>query len=126
MSQDSRGRTIAYWILTALIALPLLGSGVANLTAQPTILESFKKLGYPSYFHYILGTWKVLGALAILAPGFPRLKEWAHAGVTFSMTGAFASHLLAGDPIGESIAPLFLAGIALGSWALRPESRRLS
>jgi hypothetical protein len=29
------------------------------------------------YFLTIIGVWKVLGAIAILVPGFARLKEWA-------------------------------------------------
>ena len=41
------------------------------------ILE--QQLGYPAYFSVILGVWKVLGAVALLVPRFPRLKEWAYA-----------------------------------------------
>ena len=48
-------------------------------------------LGYPMYFFAILGFWKVLGAIAILVPRFPRLKEWAYAGIFFDLTGAAAS-----------------------------------
>ncbi len=48
-------------------------------------------LGYPMYFFAILGVWKVLGAIAILVPRFPRLKEWAYAGIFFDLTGAAAS-----------------------------------
>jgi len=39
----------------------------------------------------IIGFWKVLGGIALLAPGFPRLKEWAYAGIFFNMTGAAVS-----------------------------------
>jgi hypothetical protein len=49
------------------------------------------ELGYPMYFFAILGAWKVLGAIAILVPRFPRLKEWAYAGIFFDLTGAAAS-----------------------------------
>jgi hypothetical protein len=54
-------------------------------------------LGYPLYFVTILGFWKVLGAMALLAPRFPRLKEWAYAGTFFEMTGAAASHAMSGN-----------------------------
>jgi uncharacterized membrane protein YphA (DoxX/SURF4 family) len=37
------------------------------------------ELGYPAYVVTILGAWKVLGGLAILAPRLPRLKEWVGA-----------------------------------------------
>ena len=83
-------------------------------------------LGYPMYFFAILGFWKVLGAIAILVPRFPRLKEWAYAGIIFDLTGAAASCAAVGGygvyafPV---LAPLFLAVLAVASWALRPESR---
>jgi uncharacterized membrane protein YphA (DoxX/SURF4 family) len=118
-------KVIGYWILTALIAIALLGSGVSNLAGVPEVMKSYDTLGFPAFLAMILGTWKVLGALVILAPRTPRLKEWAHAGVTFSMTGAAASHLLHGDPVAMAIPPLVLTLINLASWWLRPESRKL-
>jgi DoxX-like family len=53
-------------------------------------------LGYPVYFCVILGAWKVLRAIAVLAPRFPRLKQWAYAGTAFDLIGAMASQLAAG------------------------------
>ena len=84
-----------------------------------------KKLGYPLYFPRILGAWKLLAAVALLAPGFPRVKEWAYAGITFAMTGAFISHIAAGDPVATWFPPLVVLALALGSYALRPADRRL-
>ena len=84
-------------------------------------------LGYPLYFFRILGFWKILGAIAILVPRFPRLKEWAYAGIFFDLTGAAATWAAVGGP-GEAfhiIAPLIIAGFTVASWALRPESRRI-
>lgn len=118
-------KVIGYWIATVLIAIVLLGSGVFNLSGAPEVIQSLETLGFPAYLAKILGTWKVLGAVAILVPGMPRLKEWAHAGITFSMTGAFAAHLLHGDPIAQAIMPLIFALINLASWWLRPSSRKL-
>ncbi len=118
-------RTKAYWAVTALAALALLGSGGANATLSPPIPENMAALGYPAYFPRILGVWKILGGLALLAPRLPRLKEWAYAGVTFAMTGATASHLLNGDTLAQALPPLAVLGLALGSYALRPADRRL-
>ena len=39
------------------------------------------------YFLTIIGVWKVLGAIAILLPRFPLLKEEAYAGTFFDLTG---------------------------------------
>ena len=52
-----------------------------------------KHLGYPSYFLVLLGSWKVLGAVALLIPRHALLKEWAYAGAFFTYTGAIVSHL---------------------------------
>jgi uncharacterized membrane protein YphA (DoxX/SURF4 family) len=66
-------------------------------------------LGYPAYFLTILGTWKILGALAIVAPRLPRLKEWAYAGMVFDATSAAISRAVMGDGAVKVIAPLVVA-----------------
>jgi DoxX-like family len=82
-------------------------------------------LGYPGYVALILGVWKLLGGVVVLAPGLPRLKEWAYAGMIFDLTGAAASHAAVGDPAVNIATPLIIAVIVMASWALRPASRRL-
>src|SRR5258705_7769834 len=88
-------------------------------------MEGMTPLGYPAYFVSILGVWKVLGGVAVLAPRFPTLKEWAYAGMLFDLTGAAASHAALGDPAGKIATPLIILGIVTAWWALRPESRKL-
>ena len=82
-------------------------------------------LGYPVHILSILGVCKLLGAVVIVAPGLPRLKEWAYAGVFFELTGAAASYVLHGEITSDLAAPLILAALAMISWALRPEGRVL-
>jgi len=118
-------RTIGYWATTGLLSFAMLGSGAGKLAQAEPLVESMAHLGYPTYVMTILGAWYVSAALALLAPGLPRLKEWAYAGIVFAMTGAFASHIMAGDPVGPSMPTLVLAGLAVASWWLRPASRRL-
>ena len=69
------------------------------------------------------------GAAAVVAPGFPRLKEWAYAGILFDLTGASVASATMGAAIGAEwwhvFAPLAVGAIMVGSWALRPPSRRL-
>jgi hypothetical protein len=67
----------------------------------------------------------VLGSITLLAPRFPRLKEWAYAGMFFNMTGAAVSHLVAGSEAWHLWYTASLAVVVLVSWALRPESRTL-
>jgi len=115
-----------YWGTTGLAALALLGGGFGQVSRSPEMVENMLKLGYPVYFMVIIGTWKLLAALALVVPGAPRLKEWAYAGLTFLLTGAFVSHLAAGDPLANSIAPLAILGLVLTSMVTRPDSRKLA
>ena len=127
-----KNHLIVYWMATAVIGPETLAGGItdllggrATLVSGPFAQDLVTHLGYPPYLLTILGFWKVLGAIVILAPGLPRLKEWAYAGVFFELTGAAASWALHGDPAAEIASPIVLAAIALASWMLRPASRRL-
>jgi hypothetical protein len=119
-------KLIAYWITTGLLGLAFAFGGFADLSGSPQVVEGTTHLGYPAYFAKILGVWKLLAAPALLAPGFPRLKEWAYAGIAFDLTGAAASHAFSGDPMGNVMTPIVMLAIAAASWALRPDTRRLA
>jgi hypothetical protein len=124
-----KAKSIVYWTTTILVALPIGSGGVSQIfqyRANPHGV--IPVLGYPTYFFAILGFWKVLGAIAVLAPRYPRLKEWAYAGIFFDLTGAAASCAAVGayGAYGfHVIAPLILTGFLVASWALRPQSRTL-
>jgi len=118
-------RNIVYWITTILVAFSMSG-GAAQLAHVPGVVDGFVRvLHYPPYFVTILGFWKVVGAIAILVPGLPRLKEWAYAGIFFDLTGAAASSAAVGGAAFHILAPLICAVFAVASWALRPPSRVL-
>ena len=100
--------------------------GVWDVLRVPQVRGLIERLGYPSYFLIILGIWKLLGAVALAIPRFPRLKEWAYAGVLFDLTGAVASLWASGlVDMGTVAYPIVMAVVAVASWALRPLSRRL-
>ncbi|MEP6731291.1 MAG: DoxX family protein [bacterium] len=120
-----RVKSVAYWTTTALVVFAMMSGGIAELLRLPANVEGMVHLGYPVYFVTIIGTWKVLGAVALVLPGFGRLKEWAYAGIVFNMTGAAASHIAVNDARWHIAATLTIAALALASWALRPESRSL-
>jgi uncharacterized membrane protein YphA (DoxX/SURF4 family) len=123
----TKAKSITYWTTTVLIAFFIGSGGAAQLAHVQATVDGFVHiLGYPAYFVTILGFWKVLGAIAILAPRFPRLKEWAYAGIFFDLTGAAASSAsvgVYGAFAFHILAPLILAVVLVASWALRPESR---
>jgi len=110
---------------TVLLTLASLPGGAAHFVGQRDAVESVVRLGYPTYFVAILGFWKVLGGIALLVPGFPRLKELAYAGVFFDLAGAAASHVLCRGATWHVAVPVVLAALTVISWALRPPSRTL-
>lgn len=122
---NSRGVRAMYWISTVIAALAFAVPGVANLVRAPHIAHDMAHLGYPAYFMTILGSWKLLAVMAILAPRAPRLKEWAYAGMIFDLTGAAISRAVARDGPVLIVIPLLIAGVVIASWALRPEERML-
>jgi hypothetical protein len=119
-------RQIAYAAATAIAVLAFAGSGVANLLHVTHVAQDMRHLGYPPYFMTILGTWKVLGAIAVGAPGLATVKEWAYAGMIFDVTGAAASRAAASDGATMIVVPLLIGIIVAVSWATRPASRRLA
>lgn len=126
MDDSITKRPATYWIPTALAALLFAVPGAALLLRVPHFTQDMAHLGYPSYFLAVLGTWKILGALVILAPGLPRLKEWAYAGMVFDATSAALSRAAMGDGAVKIIAPLAITALVLLSWRLRPASRVLA
>lgn len=117
--------TVAYAIPTGLLSFALLGGGFANLSQSPDMVANMTAMQLPTYLMGLLGIWKLLAVVAILAPGFPRIKEWAYAGVFFLLTGAAWCHIGAGEGFGKAVPALVVLGIAMASWWLRPASRRI-
>jgi hypothetical protein len=121
----TKAKAIGYWVTTGLLVFCMTG-GIFELLSVKTTIDGITRLGYPSYIIPALGLGKVLAILAILWPGLPRLKEWAYAGIFFNMMGALVSHVARNDPAWTIVVSVTVAAIALASWALRPQSRRLS
>lgn len=86
---------ILYWVFTGLFAAFMLFSAIDNLRVSEGSVELFDSLGYPRYLIAFMGTAKLLGVIGILLPGFPRLTEWAYAGLFFDLIGATYSVLTA-------------------------------
>lgn len=119
-----RLRAAGYWAATACVAAELGVGGVWDIARLPFVRDVIAHLGYPSYFLVLLGTWKVLGAAALLVPRQPLLKEWAYAGAFFTYTGAMISHLTTRYGLAEVAALGVMTALTVTSWALRPASRR--
>src|SRR5689334_200053 len=94
-SAPSKRDTIIFWISTGLFCAMMLTSAIPNLLSDPAWLAIFEQLGYPKYLLPFLGVAKLLGIIALLVPGFKRIKEWAYAGFFFDLVGATYSALAA-------------------------------
>jgi DoxX-like family len=121
-----KGKMIAYWICTVVIALCIGSGGAAQALRVPQNVEGMIALGYPLHFIVLLGVWKVLGALTLLAPQLRLVKEWAYAGIFIDLSGAVVAAAANGGGAFHIIAPIVLIGFLAASWALRPETRRLT
>lgn len=118
---------IAYWILTGLLALFIIFTAIPDIMVTPDAVNVIStQLRYPEYFIPFIGVAKVLGAIAILIPGYPRLKEWAYAGLAFDIAGAFYSSLAVGEPL-MPVVPFFILilGVLAASYILYHKRQRL-
>jgi hypothetical protein len=103
--------TILYWAVTGIFCAFMLLGAVPDVLQIPDAQGFFRHLGYPLYLLPFLGVAKILGVIAVLVPAFRGLKEWAYAGITFDLVGAFYSHFSVGDPASVWIFPII--GIVL-------------
>jgi uncharacterized membrane protein YphA (DoxX/SURF4 family) len=103
---------ITYWVFTGSFSALMILASIPDILSVPEAVAIFKHLGYPSYLLPFIGVAKLLGVIAVLIPGFPRIKEWAYAGLCFDLIGALYSGLAVGDPV-SSIIPAVIGLILL-------------
>jgi hypothetical protein len=118
------GRTIAYWVSTAIAALALLGS-LSYPTGSEQVVSGFAKAGYPQHLRIVLGIAKPAAAVVLLLPNLALLKEWAYAGVTFASVMAHIAAHASGEGAAIQAMPLVLLAILGVSYFTRPAGRRL-
>ena len=80
-----------YWILTGLLAAFMLLGSIPDLLRVPQAVAFFMHLGYPRYLLPFLGVAKTLGVLAVIVPGFPRLRRTRSRWDAFWTAGAIIS-----------------------------------
>lgn len=116
---------IIYWVFTIWLSLGMVSTAIVQLLGRKEEAEMIRDLGYPLYFMALLGVWKILGVIVVLAPKLPVLKEWAYAGFFFAMSGAAYSHIVSGHSFTEIFPSLLLLALTILSWYLRPPGRKI-
>jgi len=101
---------ITYWVFTILLIALMLFSAISSFMTNPQAEAFARHIGYPVYIFKFLAVAKILGVIAILIPGFSRLKEWAYAGFTFDLLGAMYSFFAVNDSASQW-APMLTAGL---------------
>jgi hypothetical protein len=117
---------ITYWILTVLFAVYMALTALPDILRSEDALKVMRQLGYPDYFTPFIGYAKLLGAIAVLIPGYPRIKEWAYAGLVFDLVGATYSIIGAGMfNIGGMLFMLLSLALAFASYFLYHKKLKL-
>jgi len=115
---------IIYWILTGLFAILMLGSAIPDIFSSPVAVKGMHEdLGYPLFFIPFIGVAKFLGVVAIVVPGFSRIREWAYAGLIFDLGGATYSIASVGKP--DWIFMILPLALAFGSYYFYHKRRSL-
>jgi uncharacterized membrane protein YphA (DoxX/SURF4 family) len=106
---------ILYWVFTGLYAAFIIFTSIPNVISSASSVEMIvKQMGYPAYFLPFIGVAKILGGIALLVPGFPRIKEWAYSGLMFDLIAAIYSFIALGLPVSNWV-PMFLFVAVLGA-----------
>lgn len=103
-------KKIIYWTTTVLVSVFMLMSSYMYLSHNPHMMEGFQKLGYPLFFAMLLGTAKLLGAIALIQQKWKKLQEWAYAGFTFTFIGAIWTHISTGTSFVGALIALIILG----------------
>lgn len=69
------------------------GSRIFNSGRETPFLAWLYPNHLENWWGPIIGVAKILGSIAILIPGFPRIAEWAYAGLMFDLIGATYSQV---------------------------------
>ena len=119
-------RTI-FWIVTGIFTAFLTFGSVFNVISAPEAVELIvNRLGFPPFMVPFVGVMKILGCVAILMPGYPRLKEWAYAGLAYDLCGAVIAHIAIGAPVTEWVGLFLPLAFLAASYILHHKTKEPS
>lgn len=109
---------VLYWTVTLFLSLMLLMGGITEFIQHESGKEIMRHLGYPVHVLTLLGLGKILAAVTLIQTRIHVVKEWAYAGITFNLVGAFAARANAGDSAALILSPLIFLVVVFVSYAL--------
>jgi hypothetical protein len=112
---STRAIKVTYWSTTGIFSAMMLASAIMYLTA-PVMDETFKHLGFPTYFRIELAILKIIGVAILLLPMSSRLKEWAYAGFFITLISGLIAHVSSGDGPGRVMGPIVFGLLLLASY----------
>ena len=105
-------------VVTALLSLVFLLTGIMKLTGAEMVKEGFEGWGYPIIFMYFIGLCEVAGAIGMW---LRRFSYAAKVCIIILMAGAVLTHLVF-DTFQEAVAPIVLIILtAVALWLHRKE-----
>ncbi|HMH24661.1 MAG TPA: DoxX family protein [Puia sp.] len=116
---------VLYWVFTILFCGFMLFTAIGGISPSADSIKFMHgMLGYPVYFITFISIAKVLGVIALLVPGFPRLKEWAYAGFAFDLVGATYSVMSTGGGLSGAAFMLIIMLLEAASYIYYHKKRK--
>jgi putative oxidoreductase len=91
-------KTIIFWVLVALLAVPSFYFGYLKLTENPTKITQFKAWGFPMWFMRVLGLVEILSTISL---AFPETRLYGIISWVIILTGAIYVNLKNREPKSE-------------------------
>ena len=113
VNEPSKGKVIAIWILSGLVALMMLFAGGSKLAGAEEQVKGFAAMGFPPWFLYVTGVMEAGGAILLL---IPKTAVFGVLVLGATMLGATITVLKMGDFAHAPIPFAFLVMIAVIGW----------
>lgn len=91
-------KTIIFWVLIALLAVPSFYFGYLKLAAKQAKITQFKAWGFPMWFMRVLGLIEILSTIALV---FPETRIYGIISWAIILTGAIYINLKNHEPKSE-------------------------
>jgi len=113
-----KGKTIAIWLVSGVLAALFVASGGMKLAGAQAPIAAFTRYGYPAWFRLLIGVIEVVGALLLLVP---RLTAYGTTALGVVMIGAAYTHVMNAEASHALVPLALLVALAGVAYARRPQ-----